>query len=235
MLIALPNSDGSFTGTLFMPNDGPQSFASLAEWPQQEAFFRHWFPDAFPLLTWLREDFEENPVGLLGTVRCRRWHFGGHTMLLGDAAHAVVPFHGQGMNAAFEDCVEFAELAENRDLEWARLFEVFQENRQENANAIADMALENYPVMRQAVRDPRFLLRKSLEHELERRHPDNFVGRYSLVMFHRVPYAEAYGRGQIQDGILDTLLQGVDRIDKVDYDLAARLVSDQLKPVVDPG
>jgi len=234
MLIALPNSDGSFTGTLFMPNSGPQSFDRLREWPQQESFCRANFPDALPLLTWLREDFEENPVGLLGTVRCRQWHVGGQALLLGDAAHAVVPFHGQGMNAAFEDCVELARLAEDRDLEWQRLFEVFQERRRENANAIADMALENYAIMRDAVRDPRYLLRKALEHALERRHPNHFVGRYSLVMFRRIPYAEAYRRGEIQAGILDRLLQGVDALDEVDYELAAELISELLHPVVDP-
>ena len=234
MMIALPNADGSFTGTLFMPNHGAPSFESLSGWPQQEHFFRSQFPDAFPLLEWLREDFEENPVGLLGTIRCRRWHIGGQALLIGDAAHAVVPFHGQGMNAAFEDCVELALLAEDGEQDWEAVFAELQRRRRANANAIADMALENYGIMREAVRDPRFLLRKALEHELERRHPERFIARYSLVMFHRVPYAECQHRGDIQAGLLDRLLDGVETLDQVDYDLAGRLIHERLD-AMDPG
>ncbi len=230
MTIALPNSDGSFTVTLFMANQGEPSFESLSTWESQEAFCREQFPDAFPLLTWLREDFEDNPVGLLGTIRCRHWHLGGTAVLLGDAAHAVVPFHGQGMNAAFEDCIEFANLVEHRDQDWESLFETFQERRIDNANAIADMALENYLIMREAVRDPGFLLRKALEHELERRHGNRFIARYSLVMFHRLPYAEVYARGEVQAGILDELLAGKSALEAVDFETAARLIEERLAP-----
>ena len=173
-------------------------------------------------------DFRDNPVGLLGTIRCGNWRFGDKAVLLGDAAHAVVPFHGQGMNAAFEDCVEFMNCIQDRNRDWETVFRDFEEKRIDHANAIADMALENYRVMRESVRDPRFLLRKELEHELERRHPDRFIARYSLVMFHRLPYADVYRRGQLQAGLLDQLLESADTLDDVDFKQAARLVDGQL-------
>ncbi|NNE05785.1 MAG: FAD-dependent monooxygenase, partial [Xanthomonadales bacterium] len=140
----------------------------------------------------------------------------------------IVPFHGQGMNAAFEDCVAFMDCIEDPGREWREVFADFQQRRVDNANAIADMALENYGIMRESVRNPRFLLRKALEHELERRHPGHFVARYSMVMFHLIPYAEAYRRGQVQDQILERLLDGIDTIEAVDYAHAERLINDQL-------
>ncbi|MEE4175733.1 MAG: NAD(P)/FAD-dependent oxidoreductase [Xanthomonadales bacterium] len=239
MMIALPNDDRSFTGTLFLPRTGDVSFERLGDWLHQEDFFRLHFPDALPLLPRLREDFLEHPVGLLGTVRCRRWHVGGRALVLGDAAHAIVPFHGQGMNAAFEDCVALVDLLApglpDSEAGWSHLFERFEAERRPQANAIADMALENYGVMRAAVRDPGFLLRKRLEHELERRHGDRFVPRYSLVMFHRGPYAEAYRRGEIQAEILDRLLDGVGTLEEVDFEAAARMITGRLEPIYTPA
>jgi kynurenine 3-monooxygenase len=235
MMIALPNDDRSFTGTLFLPREGDVSFARLDDWIHQEDFFRLHFMDALPLLPRLRDDFRDNPVGLLGTVRCRRWRLGGDAVLLGDAAHAIVPFHGQGMNAAFEDCAVFVRALEDRSRDWSEVFETFERERIPQANAIADMALENYAVMRASVRDPGFLLRKQLEHELERRHGDRFVPRYSLVMFHRGPYAEAYRRGEIQADILDQLLAGVGTLEEVDMDRAARLINGRLEPIFEPA
>jgi kynurenine 3-monooxygenase len=234
MLIGLPNADHSFTMTLFLANDGTSpSFESLVDWEDFDAFCRADFPDIHPLLTGLRQDFD-NPVGLLGTIRCRRWRLDDKAVLLGDAAHAVVPFHGQGMNAAFEDCALLAELADDGKSDWEDVFETFENRRRINANAIADMALENYAIMRDAVRDPRFLLRKALEHELERRHPQQFVARYSLVMFHRIPYAEAQQRGRVQAHILDRLLDGTDSLDAVDWKAAHDLVAAQLEPLTNP-
>jgi kynurenine 3-monooxygenase len=231
MMIALPNADSSFTVTLFLSNRGDPGFEAMPDWKSQKAFMHQYFPDAIPLLDDLERDFRENPVGLLGTIRCRKWHLDGKAVLLGDAAHAVVPFHGQGMNAAFEDCVEFMDCLEQGADNWEALFERFQQRRVNHANAIADMALENYQVMREAVRDPRFLLRKELEHELERRHPARFIARYSLVMFHRMPYADVYQRGKVQASILDQLLEHAGKLGDVDFDLAARLVDGQLNKI----
>ncbi len=239
MMIALPNDDRSFTGTLFLPRTGDVSFERLGDWLHQEDFFLLHFPDAVPLLPRLRQDFRDHPVGLLGTVRCRRWRLGGKALLLGDAAHAIVPFHGQGMNAAFEDCVALVNLLEPgvaaAEVPWEDVFERFERERRPQANAIADMALENYGIMRASVRDPGFLLRKKLEHELERRHGDRFVPRYSLVMFHRGPYAEAYRRGEIQAEILDQLLDGAGTLEEVDFGVAARLITGRLEPLHPPA
>ncbi|KAA9130571.1 FAD-dependent monooxygenase [Marinihelvus fidelis] len=231
MLIALPNLDGSFTATLFLPKDGDPGFSALGDWPAQQAFMQREFPDAVPLMTDMQAEFRDNPVGLLGTIRCRQWHLGGTAALLGDAAHAIVPFHGQGMNAAFEDCEVMGRLVRDRDRDWSEVFAQYQALRRDNANAIADMALENYRVMRESVADPRFLLRKALEHELERRFGDRFIARYSLVMFHRLPYAEVFRRGNTQAAILETLLDGADGLDDISFDQARRLVEAELAPI----
>lgn len=239
MLIGLANADGSFTMTLFLDNqsgkngadDGMPGFDQLSDWPAQRAFMTEHFPDAVPLMPKLQAEFRDNPIGLLGTIRCRRWHLDGRALLIGDAAHAIVPFHGQGVNAAFEDCEALMDCLDEQPGKWAKAFARLQDIRLDNANAIADMALENYEIMRESVRHEGFLLRKALEHELERRHPDHFVARYSLVMFHRVPYAEAYRRGEIQAGILDELLADASSLDDVDYDRAAELIRARLDPL----
>ncbi|MDX1556518.1 MAG: NAD(P)/FAD-dependent oxidoreductase [Xanthomonadales bacterium] len=234
MLIALANSDGSFTLTLFLDNhahgDQP-GFDQLEDWSAQKAFMEEQFVDAVPLITNLEEEFRDNPVGLLGTIRCRRWHLDGRGLIIGDAAHAIVPFHGQGVNAAFEDCVELIDCIGDGGRDWNDVFEALQERRIDNANAIADMALENYEIMRESVRHEGFLLRKALEHELERRHPGHFVARYSLVMFHRGPYAEAYRRGEAQAEILDALLEGATSLDDIDYEKASQLINERLNPL----
>jgi kynurenine 3-monooxygenase len=234
MLIGLANADGSFTMTLFMDNrasNGNPGFDQLLDWPSQLEFMREHFCDAVPLMFEMQAEFDQNPIGLLGTIRCRQWHLGGEALLIGDAAHAVVPFHGQGVNAAFEDCVELLDCLDRGERDWASIFADVQERRIDNANAIADMALENYEIMRESVRHEGFLLRKALEHELERRHPGHFIARYSLVMFHRIPYAEAYRRGDIQAEMLDELLQNAKSLDEVDFDRATRLIERNLDPI----
>ncbi|MBX5460359.1 MAG: FAD-dependent monooxygenase [Steroidobacteraceae bacterium] len=205
MLIALPNTDGSFTATLFLSRTGEHSFAALDTPERVQAFFSRKFPDAVPLIPDLITDFFRNPQGQLGTVHASRWYAGGQILLLGDAAHAIVPFHGQGMNAAFEDCTTFAELLERHD-DWELLFAEFDRLRRPNAAAIAQMALENYVEMRDTVRDPKFERYKALSMELERRFPERFIPRYSMVMFHpEIPYSEALRRGEIQNEILAEL------------------------------
>jgi kynurenine 3-monooxygenase len=202
MLIALPNTDGSFTATLFLSR---RDFAGLTNARAVQEFFDREFPDAVPLLPDLAGQFLANPQGQLGTVYASPWHIGGQVLLLGDAAHAIVPFHGQGMNAAFEDCVAFDELLDTHD-DWPTLFAEFERRRKPNADAIARMALENYVEMRDTVLDPRFQRHKALAVELEKRFPDRFIPRYSMVMFHpEIPYAEALRRGAIQSEILRQL------------------------------
>lgn len=228
MLIALPNLDGSFTVTLFLPQAGPQSFAGLTTPAAVRAFFDTQFPDAAALMPALESEFFEHPVGEMGTVRCSRWTYEERCALIGDAAHAIVPFHGQGMNCAFEDCGVLLEQL-TRTGAVASAFASFERERVPQANAIADMALENYVEMRDSVRDPLFQLQRALALELERRFPMRFVPRYSMVMFHAdIPYATAYQRGAIQHSILRELTAHAQSLEEVDYPLAERLIRDRL-------
>lgn len=216
MLIALPNLDGSFTVTLFLAlQGGPESYAALQDRQAVAQFFRRHFPDAVPLMPGLEREFFEHPVGRMGTVLAEPWCAGGAALLLGDAAHAIVPFHGQGMNACFEDCAELDRLLRESG-DWEAACAEFTPLRKPNTDAIAAMALENFREMRDTVRDPRFLLRRELSFELERRHPGRFVPRYSMVMFrHDIPYRVAYERGAVQERILEELAAGVSSIDEI--------------------
>jgi kynurenine 3-monooxygenase len=228
MLIALANIEGSFTVTLFLPAEGPESFATLTDPERVTAFFERHFPDAVPLLPTLAEDFFGNPTGSMITVHCTPWHVDGQAVLLGDAAHAIVPFHGQGMNCAFEDCVTFDTLLE-RQADWPELFAEFERQRRPNAQAISRMAIENYVEMRDSVRSPKFQLQKTLSLELERRFPGRFIPRYSMVMFHHeIAYATAFERGKVQQRILDELTTSAETIEQVDMERARQLVTTQL-------
>jgi kynurenine 3-monooxygenase len=228
MLIALPNADGSFTATLFLPQTGEESFEVLTTPDAVRALFERRFADAIPLMPRLVEDFFGNPTGHLETIRCAPWSFEDHALVLGDAAHAIVPFHGQGMNAAFEDCSAFDRCLADPDRPWSEVFAEFESLRRPNTDAIADMALENYVEMRSTVREPKFQLKKELSFRLEERHPDRFIPRYSMVMFHTLPYAEAQRRGAIQEGILDELTSGAASADEVDFERADRLIEERL-------
>lgn len=231
MLIALPNLDGSFTVTLFLPAQGEASFESLTDPAAVDAFFAIHFPDARELMPELAHEFAANPTGIMGTVRCERWRLGEDVLLIGDAAHAITPFHGQGMNCALEDCRELDAWLE-RSHSWSEAGASFEAARRPNTNAIADMALENYVEMRDTVRDPKFLLQKSLSLELERRHPHRFVPRYSMVMFHdEIPYAVAYERGRIQSEILSELTRHVETLAQVDYVQAEQLILARLPEI----
>ncbi|WP_196140118.1 NAD(P)/FAD-dependent oxidoreductase [Aliikangiella sp. G2MR2-5] len=232
MLIALPNLDKSFTVTLFMPNDGEISFENINDKDKLNAFFAEHFPDAVPLLPELEKDYFENPTGHLATVRCSPWHYQDKALLIGDAAHAVVPFHGQGMNCGFEDVSELDAQIKKYAGDWEKIFSETDKLRQPNGNAIADMAIENYITMRDSVRDDKFLMRSALAFELEKRFPDYFCPRYSMVMFHRLPYAEAQSRGSIQEEILQQLTKSIESVEQVDYSEAEELVKAKLQPLV---
>lgn len=234
MLIALANIDGSFTGTLFLANEGEPSFASL-ETPQRvRRFFEQQFPDATRLIDDLDGDFFRHPTGLLGTLWLDRWHLDARALLLGDAAHALVPFHGQGMNCGFEDSLTLAQLIDRDGLNDPQaLFSAFQAERKINSDAIARMALENYVEMRDRVDDPDYKLKRAIETELQLRHPTLWMPRYALVTFSAIPYAQAEQRGRIHAGILDTLTRAIDDPADTDWTLAARLIEQQLQPLPD--
>lgn len=227
MLIALPNTDGSFTATLFLARGGADSFESLSGPERIVALFQSQFADAARLMPRLIEEFTTHPQGQLGTVYTQPWHHGGQVLLLGDAAHAIVPFHGQGMNAAFEDCAVLDRLLDRHD-GWEPLFAEFERRRLPNTAAMARMALENYIEMRDTVRDPAYLRRRALALELERRFPDRFIPRYSMVMFHpEISYAEALRRGAAQARILAELDARYGD-GEVDFDGARALIAAQL-------
>jgi kynurenine 3-monooxygenase len=228
MLIALPNVDGSFTATLFLPAEGPESFAMLTTPDAVQRFFARRFADAHELIPGLADEFFAHPTGTMVTVRAAPWKFADRAFLIGDAAHAIVPFHGQGMNCAFEDCVAI-DAALDRYEDWGRVFARVDRVRKPNADAIAQMALENYVEMRDSVRDPRFLLQKELSLKLEQRFPEHFIPRYSMVMFHHeIPYAVALERGRIQQEILEELAAHATSVEQVDWTLATRLVQTRL-------
>jgi kynurenine 3-monooxygenase len=215
MCIALPNTEQTFTVTLFLPNEGEPSFASLPDLAAARAFFAAEFADALPLVPDFDREWTSNPIGSLFTLYLERWHLDGRAVLIGDAAHAMVPFHGQGMNCAFEDCVALARHIDAAP-DWQSAFAAFEAERKPNAEAIQAMALENYVEMRDQVDDPGFLLQRQLERLLAERHPGRFVPRYSMVSFMRVPYAVAFSRGKLQRQLLVEATDGLGEIGQVD-------------------
>jgi kynurenine 3-monooxygenase len=234
MLIALPNLDGSFTVTLFLARKGKPGFDTLDTPRAARTLFSEVFPDALELMPNFEEEFANNPTGELGTVRCYPWHVEDRVALMGDAAHAVVPFHGQGMNCAFEDAACFADCVAEAgdDPDWCEVMANYTGRRKRNADSIADMAIENYTEMRDSVREPGYLLKTQLAFELERRHPDRFVPRYSMVMFRDdISYAQAQSRGAIQNKILDTLTAGKTRTEDCDLTHADEIITQRLQPL----
>lgn len=229
MLIALPNIDGSFTGTLFLASEGEPSFAALDTPDAVGQFFAEQFPDAVGLIGDLAGDFFRHPTGLLGTLWLDRWHIDGRAVLLGDAAHAIVPFHGQGMNCGFEDALTLAERVAERGLDDpAALFAAFAADRKPNADAIARMSLHNYLEMRDHVDDPDYKLKRLVSEELQRRHPDRFMPHYAMVSFSALPYAESEARTHEQEAILDRLVAGRAGLGDIDWQEAAGLVDERL-------
>jgi kynurenine 3-monooxygenase len=202
MMIALPNPDGSFTCTLFWEFEGPRSFKTTKTDEDVRRFFDEEFIDAVPLMPTLLEDFRENPTGSLVTIRCAPWYYQDKVALIGDAAHAVVPFYGQGMNAAFEDCVVLdeclAEFPDNRKRAFAEYFA----RRKENADALADLAIENFIEMRDKTTSRVFRAKKKLDHLLEALLPGTYLPLYTMVTFTRIPYAKAARRACLQDRIV---------------------------------
>lgn len=227
MLIALPNLDGSFTCTLFFPFEGKESFATLITREAVLTFFAQYFADAMQLMSDLVEEYFANPVGALGTVKCSPWRIGGKVGLIGDAAHAIVPFYGQGMNCGFEDAYVLDELLEKAagKPDWEQIFTALERARKPNSDAIADMAVENFIEMRDTVATPKFQLKKQIGFELEKRFPEQFIPRYSMVVFHpEIPYADARRLGQEQEKMLDALAEGISSIEQVDWAKAAEMV-----------
>ena len=216
MMIALPNFDASFTCTLFLAHKGENSFQQLRDEKSLLRFFETNFPDAISLMPTLLEDFFTNPVGNLGTIKCFPWNVGAKSLLLGDSAHAIVPFYGQGMNASFEDCRVLDSLIEKTGPDWERVFEEYGRLRKENTDAIADMAEENFYEMRDAVADTVFVRKRELEMRLEQMFPDYF-SKYSMVTFREdLPYSVAKRKGNAQDRLLMEICAEAGDISEID-------------------
>jgi kynurenine 3-monooxygenase len=235
MLIALPNLDGSFTCTFFFPHKGEMSFESLDTPEKVRSFFSEHFPDAVPLMPDFVQEFFDHPTGHMVTVKGLPWHVEDKVLLLGDAAHAIVPFFGQGMNCAFEDCSHLNALIERqmsygRSPEKVRWDEVFVEfeKRKKDTDAIADLAVENFVEMRDYVAQEKFQLKKKVERVLADAYPGLFVPKYTMVTFRRIPYSIALERGAIQERILDELCANITTPDQLDLRKADLLISKHL-------
>jgi len=206
MLIALPNLDGSFTCTLFMPYEGKHSFEALKDDAKVEAFFKEQFPDFCAIMPDLLEDYKSHPLSDLVIIRCYPW-VKNNTVLLGDASHAIVPFYGQGMNSGFEDCSVMDELIEKHHDDWSKILPEFQELRKPDADAIAELAMRNYVEMRDLVADPKFLLRKKIESKIFEKHPEKWMPLYSQVTFSHIRYSEALKKGVEHDRIMEKIMK----------------------------
>ena len=218
MVIALPNMDGSFTATLFLGFEGQPGFEALNSEKEIIDFFSKHFPDALLHMPELVKDFCGNPASSLGTIKCAPWYWGGKLLLLGDAAHAIVPFYGQGMNAAFEDCVVLDECINKHSGDWEQIFRSYQNMRKENTDAIADLAVENFFEMRDHVADIVFVRKRRLELKLEQKN-EKYYSKYSLVTFREdLPYSLAMKQGRHQDKILMNICRENEDIDTLSLD-----------------
>jgi kynurenine 3-monooxygenase len=221
MLIALPNFDGSFTCTLFLAHHGAHnSFAQLSTPQAVTAFFKQHFADVLQWMPNYLEEFFGHPVGYMATIKCYPWHVGGKALLLGDSAHAIVPFYGQGMNCAFEDCVALDACIARHGTDWEKVFADYQTARKHNTDAIADLALGNFIEMRDHTANPVFLLKRKAELLLETRYPGRFLSKYSMVTFERLPYEQAMRKGNIQDAVLMDICADLTAIDAFDAEAA---------------
>ncbi|MEZ0612467.1 FAD-dependent oxidoreductase [Fibrella sp. WM1] len=231
MMIALPNIDGSFTGTLFLPSKGPVSFDALQTDAAIDDFFATYFADLIPLVPTLTAQFNENPVSALMSVDCYPWCYQDKAMLVGDAAHAILPFFGQGMNAGFEDCSTIMALLDDCEGDWACVMATYQQQRKRDTDAIAALSLQNYEEMQAKVADPRFLLRKQIDAKLTQEYPDRWRSLYGMVSFSDVPYHQVVKVGKQQTNLLDQIM-ATDNIESVwqELDYTPLLMS---KPVAE--
>eukprot|EP01111_Echinosteliopsis_oligospora_P001211 TRINITY_DN1171_c0_g1_i1.p1 TRINITY_DN1171_c0_g1~~TRINITY_DN1171_c0_g1_i1.p1 ORF type:complete len:454 (+),score=117.18 TRINITY_DN1171_c0_g1_i1:45-1406(+) len=226
MMIALPNIDGSFTCTLFFPFEGPLSFESLDTDDKVISFFKEQFPDVYEMMPDLMKDYNTNPTSSLITVQTYPWAEEGKVVLVGDAAHAIVPFYGQGMNAAFESTLFLFDCISRNDGQLKKAYKEYQTIRKKDADAIADLALQNFIEMRDSVADPDFVFNKKVEHALEDKFPGRYTSMYELVSFSTTPYSEAQLRGQINQKLLAELTKDADRdIAKIDFSFAEQLIT----------
>jgi kynurenine 3-monooxygenase len=211
MMIALPNLDGSFTCTLFFALKGEESFEKLKTESDVTAFFEQNFPDALPMMPTLLHDFFHNPTSTLATIKCGPWNYDDKMTLMGDAAHAIVPFYGQGMNCGFEDCSAMNDLIDKYPNNWKMIFEEFYKVRKPNSDAIGDMAIRNFVEMRDLVSDPDFILKNAIDKTMGKLFPEKWTPMYTMVSFTDTPYAEAKAIGEEHDKVLELIVKNEGR------------------------
>jgi len=234
MMIALPNLDQSFTCTLFMKSIGENSFEEINDNKKLHAFFDEHFNDALDLISNIEHDFFNNPTGQLIGLRVPRWNYKKKALIIGDAAHATVPFYGQGMNASFEDCHIFGGLINQRkDFDWHEIFQEFYEIRKKDADSILDLSLDNYKVMRNDVLDDSHIKKQKLSFLLNNDFPEYFIPLYTMVSFTTIPYSIALKRGNIQDRILSELINNLDEVENYDKEKAEKLITKHLTIISD--
>jgi kynurenine 3-monooxygenase len=235
MLIALPNLDGSFTVTLFLPHqNAPFSFKALDTPEKITAFFKNQFPDALKLMPNLIDEFKKNPVGALGTIKCSPYSYKGKTLLIGDAAHAVVPFYGQGMNASFEDVTILFNYIDKYKGDWQKIFSEYEKERKKDADAIGDLAVENFYEMRDHVANPLFKVKREIERKLEAKYPKDYFSKYSMVTFNPdISYSEALIIGNAQDKAFLNLIEDKEIDLNTPLDIVFKKVKEKTKEIIE--
>lgn len=234
MMMGLANRDGSFTMTTYFPKassvngSSAWSFDKIKKPDDVKKLFQEDFADAIPMMPNFSSEFMEHPQGALGTIRCKKWVFNDSIALMGDAAHAIVPFFGQGMNLGFEDCTTLLDLFDKNGSDWSKILNQFDQIQRPNANAIADMALENWVEMRDKVADNQFLLRKKIEGILEQKFPKLYKSRYGMITYTLIPYSTAQKVGIFQMKMLDELTEGISSIDQISWEKAESLIKKYL-------
>lgn len=233
LLLGNPNPDDSITGSLFLPQEGTNSFSSLQNEQQVQAFFEKSFADVASLMPNLQEEFFAHPTGTLSTVHCTPWHYEDSCLLIGDAAHGIVPFFGQGMNSAFEDCRILDELLENSEDDWAISVPKFYELRKNNTEAVAQLSMENYKEIYSDIKSSQFRLKKQIEKEIMHRFPEMYVSMHVMVMFTNTSYAQAQAQYGLQNQLLDTICSEIHSIEEVDWNQVGVLVKNYDKKLAD--
>jgi len=235
MLIALPNLDGSFTVTLFLSHkDGKHSFRSLNSADKIKSFFKEQFPDAYVLMPNLVEEFKNNPVGALGTIKCDPYSYKEKTLLIGDAAHAVVPFYGQGMNASFEDVTVLFKYIDKYEGNWQKIFSEYEKERKKDADAIGDLAVENFYEMRDHVANPIFKIKREIERKLEAAYPNEYASKYAMVTFHtNLGYYDAFVKGNAQDKAFLNLIEDNEINTNTPLDVVLQKVKTKTNQIID--
>ncbi len=226
LLLGNPNLDHSVTGSLFLPQEGKNSFAELDNAQKINDFFKKSFPDAHAAMPNLIQEFTSHPTGNMSTIKCEPWYYQDHCLLIGDAAHGVVPFFGQGMNSAFEDCRILNELLDKHQDNWDKVMPAFYQARKINTDAVAQMSMENFHEIQTNIRDPRFNLKKQLEHLLMQRYPHDYTSKHVLVMFTNTAYAKAYTIGLIQAEFLEQICMKIEKIEDVNWSNVEKTLRD---------